>query len=224
MAPSAAAATASRPSSAPVGTMIWPPWSRARSIRCGRGSSAPALSTMTRLPARSIGTQMSSSNPAGAHSTASSAKRGNSSNPTNGQAMPHPFSHAFALAWSRAAAHASTTPGSPAARRFATARPIAPRPAMATLVSASMLRVPSAHGLLPAQVPARSRRLSALTACRAGRRGACNRAHNAWHAVRQAAGPRSTPASFSSSRAKREMGGADQGRRRDRGRAGDDRI
>ena len=43
--PSAAAETASRPSRAPVGTMIWPPWAPANSIRCGRGKRAPTDST-----------------------------------------------------------------------------------------------------------------------------------------------------------------------------------
>ena len=52
--PSTAADTASRPNSAPVGITIWPPCWRASSIRSGRGSSAPALSTITQ-PNRDIG-------------------------------------------------------------------------------------------------------------------------------------------------------------------------
>ena len=58
--PSAAAATASSPIRAPVGTRICPPVARASSISSTLRSSAPALSTITRLPAASIGRQMSS--------------------------------------------------------------------------------------------------------------------------------------------------------------------
>ncbi len=58
MVPSAAAETASKPISAPVGTMIRPPFARASSMRSGRGSNALALSTMTSLPAFSIGRQI----------------------------------------------------------------------------------------------------------------------------------------------------------------------
>ena len=61
MRPSAAAVTASSPSSAPVGTMICPPRTFASSMSSGRGRSAPAESTITRFPASSIGRQIRSS-------------------------------------------------------------------------------------------------------------------------------------------------------------------
>ena len=97
MVPSAAAATASRPSSAPVGTMMRPPLALARSIRSGRGSSAPQDSTITCLPASSIGRQMRSISEAGAHSIARSACSGNSSSSTTGQSIFCSFSQSRAL-------------------------------------------------------------------------------------------------------------------------------
>src|SRR5258705_8761482 len=133
--PSAAAVTASSPSSAPVGTMIWPPCSLARSTSAGRSSKAPQLSTMTALPASSMGRQMRSMMAAGAHSMARSACRGKSSSSTSGQQIPCPSSRACALARSWAAAQASVRPGMPSWSRRASTRPIVPRPAMATRVA-----------------------------------------------------------------------------------------
>src|SRR6185437_10883173 len=133
--PSAAADTASSPSRAPVGTMIWPPLALASSISSGRGSRAPQLRTMTRLPAVSIGRQIASKTAAGAHSTARSACCGRSSRLTKGQVIRCSLSQACALAWSRAATQASVAPGTPWARRRARTRPMAPRPAMAMRMS-----------------------------------------------------------------------------------------
>src|SRR4051812_24848417 len=134
MVPSAAAATASRPSSAPVGTRMRPPLALARSIRSGRGSSAPQDSTITCLPASSIGRQMRSRSEAGAHSIARSACLGNSSSSTTGQSMFCSFSQSRALPALPVAMQASESPGRPSVSRRATARPIAPRPAMAMRV------------------------------------------------------------------------------------------
>ena len=135
--PSAAAATASRPSSAPVGTMMRPPCALASSIRSGRGSSAPQDSTITCLPACSIGRQICSISEAGAHSTARSACSGNSSSSTIGQSIfcsVEPVARLAGVA-GRDAGEASS-PASRRSSRRATARPMAPRPAMAMRVVA----------------------------------------------------------------------------------------
>ena len=116
-------ATASSPSNAPVGTMMRPPCCCASSIRSGRGSSAPQLSTSTCLPAVSIGRQICSSTAAGAHSTAISAWAGRASSATTGQAIRSASSQACALAVSRAATPASSSPGTPAASRRASVAP-----------------------------------------------------------------------------------------------------
>src|SRR5215467_6500709 len=134
MRPSAAAVTASSPSSAPVGTMICPPRALASSINSGRGNSAPAESTITCFPASSIGRQIRSSTEAGAHSTARSVSAGNASGSTKGHAICSASSQARALAWSRAAAQASVRPGTAAESLRASTRPMAPRPATAMRV------------------------------------------------------------------------------------------
>ena len=86
--PSAAAPTASRPSSAPVGTEIVPPCVAARSSRCGCSSSAPALRTTTSLPARRNGSAISGSRCAGAHSITRSASGSSSSIGATGTSTP----------------------------------------------------------------------------------------------------------------------------------------
>src|SRR5262249_20551502 len=111
---SAAAVTASSPSSAPLGTMICPPRAFARSIRPGRGSNAPAESTITCFPASNIGRQIRSSIGAGVDSIARSACAGNASGSTKAHAIPSVASQVCALAWSRAAAQASVNPRMPA--------------------------------------------------------------------------------------------------------------
>jgi hypothetical protein len=134
MRPSAAAVTASSPSSAPLGTMICPPRALASSIRSGRGSSAPAESTITCFPASNIGRQIRSSIGAGVHSIARSACAGNASGSTKAHAIRSLASQACTLTWSRAAAQASVNPGMPAESLRTSTRPMAPRPATATRV------------------------------------------------------------------------------------------
>src|ERR1043166_829380 len=156
MLPSAAAVTASRPSSAPVGTIIWPPRSRARSIKVGCRNSAPQLSTITALPASSMGRQTFSMIAAGAHSIASSAWAGISSSATSGQSMRALSSQACALARSFTATPASVRPGTPSASRRASTRPMAPRPAMATRVM-TKLRQQMALLVIRARLPCHKR-------------------------------------------------------------------
>ena len=133
--PSAAAATASSPSSPPVGTMMRPPCCLASSSNSGRGSSAPQESTITCLPAVSIGRQICSRIAAGAHSTARSACSGNSSSATIGTSMPSSSSQPRAFSSSRAATQASVSPGTPSASLRASARPMVPSPAIAMRMS-----------------------------------------------------------------------------------------
>ena len=71
--PSAAARTASRPSSAPVGTTMRAPVSCARRTRCMRGSSAPTEAGTNTRPASIAGPAICSNTAAGAASTTISA-------------------------------------------------------------------------------------------------------------------------------------------------------
>ena len=71
--PSAAARTASSPSSAPVGTTMRAPVSRARATRCIRGSSAPTLLGTKMRPRAIAASAICSKTAAGAASTTISA-------------------------------------------------------------------------------------------------------------------------------------------------------
>ncbi len=77
--PSAAARTASRPSNAPVGTMIRAPVSFARFTRCILGSNAPTEAGMKIRPDSIAGTAMRSNSAAGAASTTISASASSAS-------------------------------------------------------------------------------------------------------------------------------------------------
>ena len=71
--PSAAAITASKPSKAPVGTIMVPPVFFASSIKSGLNRIAPTDSTIAFFLACKKGAMMSPRNSAGAHSTITSA-------------------------------------------------------------------------------------------------------------------------------------------------------
>ena len=108
------------------------PW-RARSdpaAAAARRSSAP--SPACRPPA-SAG-RSASSIAAGAHSTARSACAGKSSNVTIGQPMPSCVEPGLRLGRVARRHAGEFSPGMPSASRRASARPIAPRPAMAMRV------------------------------------------------------------------------------------------
>src|SRR5581483_3237235 len=154
--PTAAACTASRPSSAPVGTRMRPPWSRARSTRSKLSSSAPQDSTTTVRPCSSAGSASSRNTAAGAHSTTMSACCHSSPSGTTGTFRAKPAIAASARARSRADTAASAAPSMPRSRWPATTLPIAPNPAIATRLS--MPRLPS------------RRILSTISAGRAGAR------------------------------------------------------
>ena len=131
MVPSAAAVTASSPMSAPVGAMIWPPCSRARSISAILRSSAPMLNTIRVLPARSTGSAITGSRSAGAHSTTTSQCSASASMRVNTHGV---FSvmRAAPCCGSRKAIAVSRSPSIPASSLCATLLPMAPRPAMPT--------------------------------------------------------------------------------------------
>ena len=80
--PTAAAATASRPSKAPVGTWMRPPCRRASSTRSKLSSKAPQLKIMTTRPWLSAGSASSRKTAAGAHSTTMSASSHSRANGT----------------------------------------------------------------------------------------------------------------------------------------------
>src|SRR5215472_11060840 len=132
MPPSAAAATASSPNSAPVGTRMRPPCRRAKSTRSKLSSNAPQLRTITVRPCSSAGSASSRSTAAGAHSTTTSANCQSPASGITGTFCAKPSIPAFARATSRAAMAASVSPSMPSSRRWATTFPIAPNPPIAT--------------------------------------------------------------------------------------------
>ena len=82
--PSAAARTASSPSSAPVGTTMRAPVSCARRTRCMRGSSAPTEAGTKMRPASMAAEAIVSNTAAGAASTTMSASASPSSATSRG--------------------------------------------------------------------------------------------------------------------------------------------
>src|SRR5476649_2013711 len=126
---SIAAVTAFRPSSAPAGTMIWPPHSRASSSRCGAASSAPTLTATKVFPAASTRVATCTKRSAGRHSTTMSAVQPSASSGTGFFSVSR---NLCALALSRAATPTRLKPGMPSSSLRASALPMAPSPAMAT--------------------------------------------------------------------------------------------
>ena len=96
--PSATAATASSPSSPPVGTMMRPPFSLASARSSGPRQQGATGEHHHLLSALDMGRQIRSSTDAGAHSIARSARVGNASGSTSGQAIRSASSQACALA------------------------------------------------------------------------------------------------------------------------------
>ena len=82
--PSAAACTASSPSSAPLGTTICAPCFAARSFTSGWASRAPTLITTSVRPFFSAGSAICRNTSAGAHSTTMSACSASSASGTTG--------------------------------------------------------------------------------------------------------------------------------------------
>ena len=131
--PSAAARTASSPSNAPVGMMMRAPVSRARSIRCMRGSKAPQELGTKMQPASMAAVAASSKTEAGAASTMMSHSRGSLAMSRISGRSRNPFIAATARSRSRTATAASLRPGTPASNARARCRPMAPRPTMPTV-------------------------------------------------------------------------------------------
>ena len=98
-----------------------------------RGSSAPTEQATKMRPASIAGRAMRSNSAAGAASTTMS-QSARSARPTSGGGAWKPPSMASALAWSRTATAASDRPGTPASRARASGRPMAPSPAIATVL------------------------------------------------------------------------------------------
>ena len=130
--PSAAAMTASRPISAPVGTSKVPPAARASSIRSGCESKAPTDSTIACFLAFRNGVTICGSNAPGAHSTTTSAFGSRSAIASTAAFTGRVSTNSRARSRFLAETADSVTPGMlPAASVLASDLPMAPRPAMA---------------------------------------------------------------------------------------------
>ena len=131
--PSAAARTASRPSRAPVGTTMRAPVLPASSKRCMRGNRAPTEAGMKMRPASKAGTAIRSKIEAGAHSTTMSASASACRSTRRGEDRK-PARLARALTSSRQDTAINRNPSTPASSARARGKPIAPRPAIATVL------------------------------------------------------------------------------------------
>ena len=131
--PSAAARTASRPSSAPVGTMMRAPVAWASLTRCMRGSRAPTEAGIRMRPASMAGKAIRSNRDAGAASTTISASDSSASSTIGGGSMK-PARLAMPLTRSRHATATNRRPSIRASSARASGNPIAPSPAIATVL------------------------------------------------------------------------------------------
>ena len=138
-APSLTARTASRPSSAPVGTRMRPPCFRARSTRSMLSMSAPTDSGMKMRPRFRAGSATERNRAAGRHSRTMPAASAIFSMGATGTGVFSPATKASALPRSRADTAERPIPGTlPRSTRRATSRPMAPRPAIASVRPAAI--------------------------------------------------------------------------------------
>src|SRR5450631_306601 len=139
MVPTAAAVTASRPISAPVGTTIWPPFCLASSTRSSWSSSAPALRTTAVFPLATNGSTTDLTSLPGAHSMTISATAESASIGRTAGVLARPESQLRCFSGFCTDTATRANPSIPRSSASATRFPIGPNPAMATRKSAPAL-------------------------------------------------------------------------------------